>query len=70
MQNIGTFTRIQNSLEATKICVGTIITSPNPPEEIDWTGKFPIAMVNQANCGGSYAISTISALEGLRAIKT
>jgi C1A family cysteine protease len=50
-------------------CTGTIIISPNPPPDLDWTKKAVTPVVNQGDCGSSYAISAIGAVEGLYALR-
>ena len=56
-------------LNLTLQCTGTIIISPNPPDEVDWTKKAVTPVVHQGKCGSSYAISAIGAVEGLNALK-
>lgn len=54
--------RRSEMLNITLKCTGTIIESPNPPDEIDWTKKAVTPVLNQGKCGSSYAMSAVGAV--------
>lgn len=56
-------------LNTTLQCTGTIIISPNPPDELDWSKKAVTPVMDQGKCGSSYAISSIGAVEGLYSLR-
>lgn len=64
-------TQVERSklLNLTLSCTGNITTSPNPPDQVDWSKKAVTAVVKQGACGSSYAIAAIGAIEALYSLK-
>ncbi len=52
----------EENLGITLQCTGTIISSPNPPSEVDWTKRAVTPVLDQGNCEASYAFSAIGAI--------